>query len=685
VFYLMRSSMGSPPPSLEEEQSMSIQFGRWNCEAQPPAPDYIEKVSATLAPYGPDSSESYNQGGIQILYRAFHTTKESHCETQPFITTSGAVITWDGRLDNRTELIYKLRNCLTNESTDVAIVAAAYEKWGAKCFAKLIGDWALSIWNPTDRSLLLVKDPVGTRHLFYSTEKSEITWCSILDPLVLFASKAFALNEEYIAGWFVGYPPAHLTPYVGIHAVPPSSSVLLRPGKHTVMKYWDFDSTKNIRYRSDAQYEEHFRTVFANAVQRMLRSDRPVLAELSGGMDSSSIVCMADIVSARGQADCPRLDTLSWFDNTYDHIEPDSNELHWIAKVEEKRGRSGHHINISELESEYTPQKRFQSEFDNDSFAAIPLSNTGIPEHFKPYAAYMRSHGHRVVLSGIGGGEVAGDGVPTPKPELQNLMVRARFITLGRQLNAWAAKMRKPRLPLLWEAARGFFPIVIAGEPENKHLAPWFSPRFLQLIHSTIRSHCPRVKLFGPLPSFQNSVRGLNGDRRVMAYFGPRPEMLRELRYPYLDRDLLEFMYAIPREQIVRVGQRRSLMKRALVGIVPDQLLNRKRKAFVPLPPPTDASAEWASLHEIGQRFVCTSIGIMDTARCLEALRRAARKEEVPVDSLKRTLTLEFWLRHLMARGVLTNPTPMNRRGFAQTLGPKDSGRAFGQTSSASS
>lgn len=646
---------------------MSAQFGRWNFESQPPASDYIERVGTTLAPHGPDSDESYAQGGITILYRAFHTTREAHREMQPHIATSGVVITWDGRLDSRAELVYELRGCLTTESTDVAIVAAAYEKWGANCFARLIGDWALSIWNPNNGSLLLAKDPVGTRHLFYLIEKDQITWCTILDPLVLFAGKTFALNEEYIAGWFFAYPAAHLTPYDGIHAVPPSSSVLLRPGKHTVRKYWDFNPTKNIRYRTDTEYEEHFRTVFATALQRVLRSDRPVLAELSGGMDSSSIVCMADAVSARGQAGCTRLDTLSWFDNSYDHIEPDSNELHWITKVEEKRGRRGYHINISELKS----QEPFQPEFNNDSFAAIPISNTHILEHLKPYAAYMRSRGHRVVLSGIGGGEVTGDGVPTPTPELQNLMARARLVTLARRLNAWAAKMRKSRLHLLWEAARGFFPILIAGEPDNIRPAPWFSPSFVRRIHSNIRSYCPRVQLFGPLPSFQNSLRGLDTDRRVMAYFGLRPEMLRDLRYPYLDRDLLEFMYAIPREQIVRVGQRRSLMKRALVGIVPDELLNRKRKAFVPPQSPTDASAEWVSRDQIGQHFVCASIGIMDIARFLEALQKAAHAEEVSIENLKRTLTLEFWLRHLTIQGVLTNSTYTKRQCYSETPGAK--------------
>src|SRR5258707_14553304 len=156
-----------------KEQVMSVQFGRWNFEGQGPAPDYNEKVSATLAPYGPDSNESYSKGGVTILYRAFHTTKESRRESQPHVSPSGAVITWDGRLDNRAELIRDLRDVLAFDSTDVAIVAAAYEKWGADCFARLIGDWAVSIWNPNNRSLILAKDPIGTRHLYYSIDKDQ--------------------------------------------------------------------------------------------------------------------------------------------------------------------------------------------------------------------------------------------------------------------------------------------------------------------------------------------------------------------------------------------------------------------------------------------------------------------------------------------------------------------------------
>ena len=200
---------------------MSVQFGRWNFDGHPPSPAYVEKVGDTLAPYGPDTNESYSKEGVKILYRAFCTTKESWREKQPHVSPSGAVMTWDGRLDNRTDLLRELPDSTTAESTDIAIAAAAYDKWGEKCFTKLIGDWAVSVWSPRNQTLLLAKDAFGSRHLYYSCEKNHATWCTILDPLVLFAGRTFTLCEEYIAGWFSQVPAAHLTPYVGISSVPP--------------------------------------------------------------------------------------------------------------------------------------------------------------------------------------------------------------------------------------------------------------------------------------------------------------------------------------------------------------------------------------------------------------------------------------------------------------------------------
>ena len=389
---------------------MSVQFGRWNFAGEPAAPAYIDKVSTLLSPYGPDRSGFYSAAGLSIIHCAFHTTKQSRSEVQPHVSASGMVITWDGRLDNRPELFGSLRDVLGDKATDVAIVAAAYERWGTKCLAELLGDWALAIWNPSAPSLLLAKDFIGTRHLFYACDKDQVAWSTILDPLVLFGEKTLALDEEYLAGLVSFFPAAHRTPYLGIHAVPPSSFVLLRPGECTVEKYWDFDPAKQICYPADADYQEHFRSVFAQAVKRRLRSDRPVLAGLSGGMDSSSIVCMADAVLAHGAAETPRLDTVSYYNDS----EPDWNERPYFTKVEERRKRTGCHIQVGTPES-----AKLASE--PEPFAPAPFSRRRSSKRTREFKACLASQGNRVVLSGIGGDEFMG-GVPTPVPELMDLL-----------------------------------------------------------------------------------------------------------------------------------------------------------------------------------------------------------------------------------------------------------------------
>lgn len=634
---------------------MSVQFGRWNFEGQPPSADYVERVSKTLAPYGPDSDESYSKGGVTILYRAFHTTKESRHEKQPYISPSNFVVGWDGRLDNRMEFISEMPDRLNVNSTDVDIVAAAYEQHGANCFRKLIGDWALSIWDPRKQFVLLAKDPLGTKHLYYSFGEEHLTWSTILDPLVLFAGRTFKICEEYIAGWFATMSPAaHLTPYLGIYAVPPSSVVLLRRGRRAVSKYWDFDPSRTIRYRTDSDYEEHFRFALATSLRRRLRSDRPVLAELSGGMDSASIVCMADLVTASGTAEATRLDTISWFDDSYEQVEPDSNELNWIAKVEEKRGRTGFHINLGSLRQR---QDSLQTPDSLDNrFFATPNVTGDLSEHFKQYASHILSEGHRVTLSGLGGDGVTGGGVPTPLPELQNLLVQTRFIRLVKQLKAWAMKMNTSRGSLLREALRGFLPPLFVRMPAYLRPLPWFQSTFVRRNRAALCGCPSRVKLFGPLPSFQDNTCNLDYERRLLARWSLHSELLRDIRYPYLDTDFLQFMYAVPREQIVRIGQRRSLMKRALVGIVPNELLNRRRKAFTP-PESTEATTEWSRLGEVVPGSIIATLGIVDPNRFRQALRRGQQGEEVSIEHLKRVLMLESWLSHITLHGALVNPT----------------------------
>ena len=620
---------------------MSVQFGRWNFDGKPVDRDYLEKVTPVIVPYGPDGGGSYSKGNISIVYRAFHTTKESRRELQPHVMASGAVITWDGRLDNRAELIHTLRGVLTINSTDVSIVAAAYEQWDTDCFAMLIGDWALSVWNPGTRSLILAKDPIGTRHLYYSFDKNKITWSTILDPLVLFAGKTFVLEKEYIAGWLSFFPASHLTPYVGIHSVPPSSLVLIQAGKHTVRRHWDFNPDKAIRYTTDGEYEEHFRAVLSEAVRCRLRSDAPTLAELSGGMDSSSIVCLADLVIARGVSETTRLDTISYYDDS----EPNWNERPYFEKVEQKRGRTGCHINVNSRQS-------LNLCCDSDHFAATPGSGGHVSEAAKQFAACLSSQGNRVVLSGISGDEVTG-GVPTPTPELKDLLARMRLRMLAHQLKIWALNKRKPWFQLFCEAARGFFPPALVRVPKYRRPAAWLHPNFAKDHWTALTGYESKVKLFGTLPSFQENVSTLDALRRQLGCDALPLEPCYEKRYPYLDRGLLEFVFAIPREQLVRPGHRRSLMRRSLAGIVPCEILERKRKAYMVRQSLSALQLRSEAMFANNHEMICHKMGIINSPAFREAISIAASGQMDYLLTLLDAITIEFWVRQVVEAGLI--------------------------------
>ena len=611
---------------------MSVQFGRWKFDGEADTLEYLEKVETLLVPYGPDRGGSYLQGGVNILYRGFHTTEEAERAKQPHLSQSGAVTTWDGRLDNRAELIRQLEGELSVDSTDVSIVAAAYERWKNECFSHLIGDWAISIWDPIRQVLILAKDPIGTRPLYYSVDGVEIVWSTILEPLVVFADRGFALNEEYLAGCLAFYPAAHLTPYVGIHSVPPSSYAHLARGIHKTVKYWEFDPANEIRYRTDAEYEEHFRAVFEESVRRRLRSKFPILAELSGGMDSSSIVCIADKIIARETVETPRLDTVSYYDDS----EPNWNERPYFTSVEKKRACTGCHIDVSS-------QETFAFQFDAKRFTPTPGSAGRPTEACRQFAACIRSMGNRVVLSGIGGDEVLG-GVPTPMPELRDLIAGARFKGLAHQLKAWALNKRKPWLLLLFEAVQGFLPPALVGAPKYRRPAPWLNPDFVTRNRSALAGYEDRLRLFGRPPSLQENLGTLDGLRRQFAFSDLPSEPLYEKRYPYLDIDLLEFIYAIPREQLVRPGHRRSLMRRALAGIVPNEIINRRRKAFPARTPMMAISAEWTRLIEAKQQLLSSVLGIVDAKCFLNTLEKSRRGQEISMVQVMRTLAVEAWL-----------------------------------------
>lgn len=634
---------------------MSVQAGVWNFDSRPVDPKQIEAISDFLKQHGPDGESLYLDGSVVLLYRPFHTTAESRREKQPYFSKRGFILTWDGRLDNRPALIADLRSDLEANPTDVAIVAAAFDRWETDCFRRLIGDWAVSIWKPEQRELLFAADFMAIRHIFYYLKKDQMWWSTDLSSLVQLSNVKFHIDDNYIAGYLAHNPDAHLTPYLEIREVPPGQFVRVRDGRAVVERFWRFSPTSRIRYKTDAEYEEHFRHVFRQSVQRRLRSDSPILAELSGGLDSSSIVCVADDILAKEGAEASRLDTLSYYDKT----EPSGDDWTYFPKIEAQRGRVGIHIDGSRLGT--SPDSLACSDF-----CPLPGALGFGQELDTERADAVRGGGYRAVLSGIGGDEFMG-GVPNPRAQLADLIVQFKFVRLTRQLMAWSLVKRRPWIQLLWQSAIDILPSSL-GQYFTKEakIEHWIRKDFAKRTRLAIRQSDVDEHFGLWLPTRRAYVAGVLVMANNLAKLTAPPHAFEEARYPYLDQTLIEFLLSIPADQLMRPGERRSLMRRSLAGIVPQEILSRRTKQVGARTSVIILEKYWDELQSIYQTSLSSRLGYIHEAQLLKTICDTRAGKSVSMVRVLWTISLEYWLRDLAARGLLdlpaTSSSPFRQR-----------------------
>lgn len=623
---------------------MSVQAGIWNFDGRPVNRALIESYSRRLARRGPDGESAFFDGPIGMLYRPFHTTGDSRLERQPHISPRGNVVTWDGRLDNRDELAAQLTDRPSTMMTDVDVVAAAFDRWGSECFAKFIGDWAFAGWNARERTLTLAIDRMAIKQLYYWINDTAVVWCSDLETLILASGSTFGLDEEFIAGYFAYYPSPGRTPYLEVRTVEPGQRVHIQNGRANGCTYWKFNPKLRIHYKEDAEYEEHFRHVFRQAVRRRLRSDAPILADLSGGLDSSSIVCMADDIMANEGAETPRLDTYSH----YDLGEPDRDDPHYVNIVEAKRGRVGHHLNIAEQSNPLLP--------DYNKFVIAPGS-TGIAWELRGrLEPIWRTGGYKAALCGIGGDEVTG-GVPDPRAELADLLFQFRLSKFVRKTISWSLVKRSPWVRVAFRSAALLMPAGIrALVTPQAEVAPWINRRFADTWRIPRRQLGPVQRYGYWLPSRQETARTVIALARNQGSNFQCSSGLVERRYPFLDQDLLEFILSIPRDQLLRPGERRSLMRRALKGLVPDEILSRKTKGIASRRPLLAVANDWNQLGDLLDGSLIAQYGFVDQLKLRDALMAAKAGDAPQLLRLLSSISLEFWLRDMARRGLLRFP-----------------------------
>jgi asparagine synthase (glutamine-hydrolysing) len=285
---------------------MSGIAGIFNIDGAPVDRALLQRMTDAIAHRGPDGIHHWVDGPVGIGHCMLQTTPESVYERQPLTDESGHLcLNMDGRVDNREELIsaLKSKNARLRDDTDAELVLKAYECWGEECPVRILGDFAFVIWDMRQRQLFCARDILGVRPFYYYTDGRKFLWASELQQLFRDPGVPREPNEGMVAEYLAAsLTDREETLYKGIMRLAPAHSLLLRAGRIDKRWYWDVDPSKEVRHRTDEEYAEHFSEVFAEAVRCRLRSQEPVGAELSGGLDSSAVVGMAQRLYQEGRA-----------------------------------------------------------------------------------------------------------------------------------------------------------------------------------------------------------------------------------------------------------------------------------------------------------------------------------------------------------------------------------------------
>ena len=601
---------------------MSFQAGALYFDGRKIAPAEVAAVCGCLRGDPLHSRGAHQESGLLLAHSA-----ASACAT-----TAGA-ITFDGRLDTRRDLLRR-SGCGQSES-DASLALAVYEKSGTSGLADLIGDWSLVIWDRVQKCLVLASDYAGIRPLYYSVKGQRVLWSTRLGPLVELAH-ADEIDETFVAGFlaFTGSP--NRTPYRGVYSVPPGCSVRMTADSARMERFWHLPVTEEIRYRQESEYEEHLRALFREAVQCRIPSGSRCLSELSGGLDSSSVVAMAADLIRCGEAAPASFTTL-----TVEH--EDSRDTAFYTAMERACGFESIHLQAAE--HPFVTQ--------TETGGAFPAFWAALQKRTAQAAGEI---GATTYLTGKLGDDVMGNWWDD-SDQVAGLLHQGRITAAIGETFAWSRAMRIPAAWILWRSLRSSLPAAVGAAPQSRLNGVPDTSRD----HENSIAHGLRERTGGSRAMFSRDWMHARPDRRrhchtLTQVFELRklqaPEPLEHLDYvhPFAHRPLVTFMLAIPSSVACGPGEPRRLMRRALKQLWPADLRRRRSKdsfggVFLDSLRPLAGQ-----MRKPGQKLEVVERGYVDPVSLKRRLDRLSMSLSCNESQLRQIILLEFWLRGLEDR-----------------------------------
>jgi asparagine synthase (glutamine-hydrolysing) len=526
----------------------------------PVDPGILERVMQRLEHRGPDGSDVCQAGNVAMGHWHFWVNPEEVGERQP-LELAGLPfrIVMDGRLDNRSELVKSLNINLVESSrlSDAALVLHAYDCWGEHCFEHFIGEYALVIIDERRGELLCVRDALGDRTLFYTLDASRVLIASEPWAVAGATGKNPDLDEVGMAYYFaMETPDDGRTLFKDINELLPAQVLAVSHTGERRWSYWQADLSVRIRYRSDEEYAEQFRSLLEESIRCRLRSAAPVGVLMSGGLDSTSVACLA----ARIIAPQP-LTTISY---VFDEL-ADCDERPYIEMVKKQWGVRSIQIPCDDA----WPFKDLQNWPLNQNHPA------GNPFRLLKERVYHRTQqeGLRVLLTGGYADHMYRMGVGW----LADLLGEGQLLEAWRELSSsihYAGLRRILEEGFLQQVGRRLLNNLPGGTHLHRRptMPDWLAPLSSGYLQKDKDKN-------GPVSTFGRNVSMLaleiaQGNSRE-SFYASRYEL--EICHPYRDRRLIEFVLAIPAYQLYYRGLYKRILRTAMRGILPEPIRTRSQ------------------------------------------------------------------------------------------------------------
>ena len=546
---------------------MSGFAGILNLDGLPPDPLLMESMVGRLAARGCDGRQIQFVENVALCHVLLNTTDRALPENQPFSLDGWTWIVADARLDARDELIEQLKGAghgtLDSGVDDAELIARAYDSWAEHAIARLRGDFSFALWDGRQRRLWCARDQLGVKPFFYAQFDRTIVVSNVLDCVRVHPAASGVLNELAIADFlmFGANQEPDTTTFRDVRRLPAAHTLMCTAERLECRRYWTLPIDEPLQYPNAFDYVDHFSELLRRAVRDRIRTSR-VGVLMSGGLDSPALAAVAN---EHMRASSPNGAVVA-FTSVYDRLLPDEERRY--AGIVARRLNIPIHYDVRDDEPSIADWDRISVRTPE------PVDN---PAAVAAGAAFMKNAAaHARVF-------LYGEGPDTAlkyewQPMVRQLATRqpAALLRLG-----WDEVQRRPRLPL-WMFAKHLLRKATEGRVWQETFPEWLDPDFVNRCGCRVRweetRRPPRIAVAHPLrpqayAALHSPLWGsLFESCDMHAAAGPA-----EIRFPFLDLELLRFMLAVPavpwcREKlIIRVAMRDKL---------PREILNRKKTAL---------------------------------------------------------------------------------------------------------